>query len=100
MRVRTIALLRAPTELEPAAGTAHHRGGDEDDVFQEAAKLHPDVLAAVVLAVHHHREPGLEVPREGGDNHVGPVGYQVVQRYPQGVDAGLELSDDVFLVAA
>src|SRR5438034_2407442 len=82
------------------AGAADDHGGDEDDAGQEAARLHPDVVTAVLGAVHHHREPGLDVPREGGADHVRPVGYQVVQRYPQGADTGLELPDDVFLVAA
>src|SRR5205814_9886304 len=41
-----------------------------------------------------------DVPGEGGDDHVRPVGHQVVERYPQRVDPVLELFDDVFLVAA
>src|SRR6266480_196690 len=28
-------------------GAAHHHGGDEDEAFQEAAELHPDVFVAV-----------------------------------------------------
>src|SRR5206468_5898037 len=43
------------------AGAAYHHGGDEDDGVEEAAELHPDVFGPVGLAVHHHREPGLEI---------------------------------------
>jgi len=32
---------------------------DQDGAVQEAAELHPDVVAPVGLAVHHHREPKL-----------------------------------------
>ena len=83
-----------------AAGAAEDHGGDEDDLGGEAAELHVDPVAPVGFAVQHHREPGLDVPGQGGDDHVGPVGDQVVERHPQRVDPVLELLDDVFLVAA
>src|SRR5512146_3353808 len=83
-----------------APGPADDHGGGQDDRGEEAAELHPEVGAPVALAVHHQREPGLDVPGQGRADHVGPVGDQVVQRYPQGVDAGLELGDDVLLVTA
>src|SRR5664279_3755178 len=48
------------------AGPADDHGWDQDGAVQEAAELHPDVVPPVRLAVHHHREPGLEVPGQRG----------------------------------
>jgi hypothetical protein len=85
---------------DDAAGPGDDHGGDADDGVEEVLELHADVGVAIVRAVHHHRVPGCDVPGERGDEHVGPVAVQVVHGGVQGVDAGLGLADDVFLVAA
>ena len=50
--------------------------------------------------MHHQGKPRLDVPGQRGDDHVGPVADQVIQGHAQGIDAVLELFDDVFLVAS
>jgi hypothetical protein len=49
-----------------------------------------------VVAVHHHRVPGLDVPGQRGDGHVGPVAEQVVDGGAQCAEAGFELAVDAF----
>ena len=68
--------------------------------MDEAPKFHTHVFEPVALQVHHHRIPGLQVPGQGRHEHVSPVADQVVERYPQRVDAALELGDDILLIAA
>src|SRR2546421_4231803 len=84
---------------DEGAGPDDDHGGDADDGVEEPLELHADEGVPVVVAVHHHRVPGLDVPGEGGDEHVGPVAQQVVDGGAQCAEAGLELAVDVFLVA-
>src|SRR5690606_33492081 len=82
-----------------AARPAAHATRNQDDAVQEAPKLHGDVEAPIDLTMHHQREPRLEIPRQRGDDHVGPVADQVVERDSQGVHPVLQLLDDVLLIA-
>ena len=50
--------------------------------------------------MHHQGKPRLDVPGQGGDDHVGPVADQVIQGHSQGIDAVFQLFDHVFLVAS
>ena len=68
--------------------------------LREGAKVHTDIFSAVFDAMHRHGKPRLDVPGQGGDDHVSPVAFQVIHGHAQGVDAVFELFDDVFLVAA
>src|SRR5690606_15581577 len=83
-----------------AAGLPHHAAGEGDQAVEEAPELHRDVLGALALAREHEGEPGLQVPGQGGDDQVGPVADEVVERDPQGTHAVLELLDDVLLITA
>ncbi len=47
----------------------------------------------------HERGPRFEVPCQGGDDHVGPVAEQVVEGRSQCMNAILELTNEVLLVA-
>ena len=85
---------------DDAAGAAYDATGDENDAVEKAAELHVDVKGAVGFKMHHHGEPGFDIPCERGDDHVGPVADEVVERQAHGVDAVFELLDDVFLIAA
>ena len=78
----------------------YHATRNQDDAVQERPKLHADVPTTITLPLHHHGKPRLDVPGQGGHDHVSPVAEQVIHRQPQGVDPVLELLDDVFLVAA
>ena len=69
-------------------------------VHQEAFELHPQDITTYCRRLRHQAIPGLQIPRQRCDDHVGPVRYQTVRRHPQGVHSTLELTDDVFLVAA
>ena len=71
-----------------------------DDVVEEGAKVHTDILSAVFDAMHHHCKPRLEFSCKFGDDHVGPVADQVIHGHAQDIDAVFELFDEVFLVAS
>lgn len=118
MRVRTASGEAGPTDGPPDAEEPVDRGlpaddperglsgppddvaGDDDHLADEAPELHGYVSSAILDQMREHREPAFQVPRERRDDHVGPVGFQVVERHPHRVHPALELGDEVFLVAA
>ena len=70
-----------------ASCVSHDTTGIKDDVCEEGAKVHSDIFSAMVFAMHHQGKPRLDVPGQGGDDHVGPVADQVIQGHAQGIDA-------------
>ena len=93
---------------DDAASGAKHLSGDLDDALQEGLELHSQqqvALLSVLLSparIHREQEcePGFERPRQRGDEHVSPVGLEVVQRSMKSSDTTLVLGDQVLLVAA
>ena len=45
-------------------------------------------------------EPRLQIPGQGGHNHVGQVAEQIIHRHAHGIDAVFKLLDHVLLIAA
>src|SRR5512144_2249438 len=71
-----------------------------DKIHQEAFELHPQDISTDSRHEGYHPIPSLQIPGQGRDDHISPIRYQAIRRHPQGVDSALELTDDVFLVAA
>ena len=115
----SIAASTPPARKHPATGSTTAAdtpaGGPADDLARqphervdEPLELHPQqppLLLAVRRPVprvlrQRQRQPRLQVPRQRGHHHVGPVAHQVVHRRAQGAHAVLQLRDQVLLVAA
>ncbi len=77
---------------------SHHATGEQDEVMHEPPKLHPNVRVSILLQVQHHGEPRFDVPGQRGHDHVGPVADQIVDWHAHGIDAVLELLNDIFLI--
>ena len=78
------------------------------ELLKEGTELHPQnqvSLCFMSLAPSrcdgkHECEPCLESPCERGDQHVGPVGIECIQRCVQGTGAVFELIDEILLITA
>ena len=79
------------------AGRVDNLTGYLHETDQETLELHAQNVAPGRLAPGQEPVPGLEVPRQGGDHHVGPVRYQTVGRHAHRADAGLQLPDHILL---
>ena len=64
------------------AGSPDDAARDQDKAVDEAPEFHVYVLDPVALQVHHHGIPRLDVPGQGGDDHVGPVADQIIHDGP------------------
>ena len=71
-----------------------------NEVCQESFEFHPQNISARCRDEGYQTIPSLQVPGQGGDDHVGPIRDQPIRRHSQSIDSALELTDDVFLVAA
>ena len=89
----------AQDTIDDLSSPGHDLARDPDQILEEGAKLHSQKLIATLTLSDHQREPGFEVPRQGGHDHVSPVAHQVVDGHPHGVDPVLELFNHVFLIA-
>ena len=93
----TIIAQKAQHDPPPASKDL---GRHQNEGVKEAPVLHAHHRRARSTFRHHLDEPGLRVPGQGRDHHVGPVGEKVVHRHPQRVDAVLQLLDVVLVVSA
>ena len=51
-----------------SARPANNTTGNQYDAIEKPAELHRDVPLPIVLQVHHHRKPRLDVPCQGRDD--------------------------------
>jgi hypothetical protein len=67
---------------------------------QETFELHQQDVAPCRRSYCYQAVPGLQIPGQGCNNHISPIRNQSIRRHPQCIHPALELTDDVFLVAA
>ena len=84
---------------QPAAG-GHDLAGNLDKAHQEAFEFHPQDIATCRGFQCYQSIPGLQIPGQGRNDHISPIRDQTIRRHPQRIDPALELTDDIFLVAA
>ena len=77
----------------------YYLAGDLNEAYEEALEFHPQDITAHCRRHAHHAIPGLQIPSQCSNDHIGPVRNQTVRRHPKSVHSILELSDDVLLVA-
>jgi hypothetical protein len=78
----------------------HDLAGYLNEGYQETFEFHPQNITTCCRHNGYQTIPGLQIPGQRRDDHIGPVRYQPIRRHPQRVDTTLQLTDDVFLVAA
>lgn len=93
--------VRTPSEQakDESSAAADDLRRDEDEALQKGAKVHtkqPMLFGAMLLAqarcdAQKQGAPGLDRPGKRGDDHIGPVGLERVERSAQGASAVLEL---------
>src|SRR5438876_669786 len=84
---------------EPSAGV-HDLAGELDIADQKPPELHSHDVSARSWRLRHQPIPGLQIPSQSCDYHVGPVRNQTVRWHSQCVDAALQLTNHVLLVAS
>src|SRR5881409_3123411 len=84
---------------KPSAGI-HDLTGELYIADQEPLELHPHDVSAGTGRLCHQPIPGLQVPSQSRDYHVGPVRNQTIRWHSQCIDAALQLPNHVLLVAA
>jgi hypothetical protein len=86
--------------VNQAAAGGHYLARNLDKTHQETFEFHPQDIATCRGFQSDQTIPGLQIPGQGRNEHIGPVRNQAVRWHPQRVDPALELTDDVLLVAA
>jgi hypothetical protein len=67
---------------------------------QETFKFHPQDVAPCRRSHCYQTVSGLQILGQSRNNHISPIRNQTIRWHSQSVDSTLELTDDVFLVAA
>jgi len=71
-----------------------------DKAPQKTFEFHPQDVATRCRLQSYQAIPGFQIPGQGGNDHISPIGYQSIRKHSQGVDSALELTDDVLLIAS
>jgi hypothetical protein len=71
-----------------------------DKAPQKTFEFHPQDVATCSRLQSHQAVPSLQIPGQGGNDHISPIRYQSIRKHSQCVDSALELTDDVLLIAS
>ena len=71
-----------------------------DKAPEKTFEFHPQDVATCRRLQSYQAIPSFQIPSQGGNDHISPIGYQSIGKHSQGVDSALELTDDVLLIAA
>src|SRR5271157_431676 len=86
--------------VNQAAAGSYDLAGNLDKTPQETLEFHPQDVATCRGFQSYQAIPGLQIPSQDSNDHISPIRNQTIRRHSQRVDPALELTDDVFLIAA